>query len=181
MKLSGAPRILEIRPSPNTQGVITFNEEETARVDCVFSDGFPPSKAKWTLHGKHISTVTSTSSRNGAEVRKISVEDLLLKKKFITQKYHSVLSIAHKSCLKDVFCILTSSLLNYCTHCEVLLHIYNRKFGLYRIIGALLPKTRLKSKINQLKSIKTPHRIFQEVGKPTTSKFLHYCSIMLSF
>lgn len=63
-----APRILEIRPSPNTQGVITFNEEETARVDCAYSDGFPPSKARWTLHGKHISTVTSTSTKDGGEV-----------------------------------------------------------------------------------------------------------------
>ena len=65
---AGAPRILEIRPQPNTQGVITFNEEETARVDCVFSDGFPPSKARWTLHGKIISTVTSTTSQEGGEI-----------------------------------------------------------------------------------------------------------------
>ena len=80
--LIGAARILRIEPKPDEEGVITFNEDETARVQCLFSDGYPPSKAQWLLKGDPVPTVTRSTSKgsgdNAGEV--IHVLTLILQK-----------------------------------------------------------------------------------------------------
>ena len=67
--VSGAARILRIVPTPDKESVITFNEDETARVQCVFSDGYPPSKAQWLLKGDPVPTVTRSTSTKAKETQ----------------------------------------------------------------------------------------------------------------
>ncbi|XP_063719162.1 hemicentin-2-like isoform X2 [Symsagittifera roscoffensis] len=64
-----AARILRIVPTPDKESVITFNEDETARVQCVFSDGYPPSKAQWLLKGDPVPTVTRSTSTKAKETQ----------------------------------------------------------------------------------------------------------------